>query len=151
MDRKKGLKIIALMAVLAMIVSGYLVYLHYKPEASSFCDISATLNCDVVNKSIYSELFGLPVSGLGLLVFLGIFILALIGIKDKKFDLFGVKVNSDLIVKGLLFISIWNLLFALYLVYIEAFVLYTYCIMCILLDVLIIIILIYAILLNKKR
>lgn len=47
-------------------LGAYLSYTHlrllYDKTYDSVCDISATLNCDVVNTSDYSELFGLPIA-----------------------------------------------------------------------------------------
>ena len=49
-------------------IMGYLTYIHYA-NARSFCDISEKVSCDIVTTSIYSEIFGVPVSVLGLLYF----------------------------------------------------------------------------------
>lgn len=46
--------------------------------SSSICDISATINCDVVNTSAWSEAFGLPVTLLGMGGFAGLAIAALL-------------------------------------------------------------------------
>lgn len=47
-------------------LGAYLTYTHLRllndKTYESVCDISATLNCDVVNTSDYSELFGLPIA-----------------------------------------------------------------------------------------
>ena len=56
-------------ALLGLVIMSYLTYIHYA-NTSSFCDISKEVSCDVVTTSLYSEVFGLPVSVLGLGYFL---------------------------------------------------------------------------------
>ena len=62
---------IVALSVLGMIMMSYLVYLHYapSPEGGSFCDISEEFSCDTVNKSAYSEIFGIPMSVFGVFYF----------------------------------------------------------------------------------
>ena len=50
-----------LSALGALGISIYLGVQHGSTEASA-CNISSTINCDVVNRSEYSELFGIPIS-----------------------------------------------------------------------------------------
>jgi uncharacterized membrane protein len=52
---------------------GYLLVLHYI-DTPSICNINETFNCEVANKSVYSEFFGVPLSTIGI----GYFILVLI-------------------------------------------------------------------------
>ncbi len=55
----------------------YLVWAHYAPtpEGGSFCDIGEGLSCDIVNKSAYSEVFGVPLSAIGVGYFAVVFAL----------------------------------------------------------------------------
>ncbi|MBL8619596.1 MAG: thioredoxin domain-containing protein [Deltaproteobacteria bacterium] len=46
-------------------VSLYLGRQHHPSAGSSFCSVDDVFNCDVVNRSEYSELFGLPIAFLG--------------------------------------------------------------------------------------
>lgn len=107
--------------------AAYLLYVHYAPSASSICNISDTLNCDIVNKSIYSKLFGIPVSLLGLLAYGGLFI----------FSVRGLSKNQDKWVPWAFLFASFCLAFALYLTGIEAFVLKAYCVFCLAQQVLI--------------
>ena len=130
-----------IIAILAIIISVILVNAHYKEETSEFCVFGDNFDCDIVNKSPYSTIDGIthflntdlgipfpdlyipiPVSIISILVFATIFALSF---KPKP-----------RILKTLMILSI---LFALYLIYIEAFILLAYCIYCIILDLLIVI------------
>ena len=151
MDKKKGLKIIIVCSILAMIVFSYLLYLHYKPTESKFCNFGEGFNCDIVNKSIYSEIAGIPVALLGALTFIVVLILSIPSLKDykRKFSN-NFILNSGSMIRIIFWISVASFLFALYLVYIEAFVLYSFCIFCLIGDILIIITLITSYLLMQK-
>ena len=109
---------IALLSVAGAVVSSISLYHHYGASKSSFCDFGANFNCDMVNRSIYSVVFGIPVAligifGYGVLLFLA--------------TLYRAKTETPLI---LLFASLTGLGFALYLTYVEAFVLAVWCILC---------------------
>ena len=67
---------IAILAVIGLAIMSYLTYIHYA-NVKSFCDISAEVSCDVVTTSIYSEIFGIPVSVLGLLYFAVVLVVSL--------------------------------------------------------------------------
>ena len=58
-------KVIIVLSLLGLVIMTYLTYIHFA-KAKSFCDLSETVSCDVVTTSIYSEIFGIPVSILGL-------------------------------------------------------------------------------------
>ncbi len=151
MNKKRGLKIILVCSILAIFVFSYLLYIHYKPTESKFCNFGEGFNCDIVNKSIYSEIAGIPVSLLGALTFLGILILSILSLNNynKKVSYYFV-LNSELMIRIIFWVSVASLLFALYLVYIEAFVLYSFCIFCLIGDILIIITLTTSYLLMQK-
>lgn len=152
MDKKRGLKIISVVSILAIIVFSYLLYIHYKPSESKFCNFGEGFNCDIVNKSIYSEIFGIPVSLLGALTFLAVFILSRLSLQNyKKKVSYYFIFDSKFMIETIFWVSAASLLFALYLVYIEAFVLYSFCIFCLIGDILIIITLIVSYILMKEE
>jgi len=152
MDKKRGLKIILVCSVLAILIFAYLLYIHYKPAGSKFCNFGEGFNCDIVNKSIYSEIAGIPVSLLGVLTFIGVLILSILSLNNyKKKVSYYFVVNYEFMIKTIFWISAAGLLFALYLVYIEAFVLYSFCIFCLIGDILIITTLITSYLLMQKK
>jgi uncharacterized membrane protein len=118
----KQLSIIRWLSVLGLMVCVYLIYLHYKPNEHAFCNINDYFNCDIVNKSEYSVLFGIPVSILGALAYVAIFATTTALIRQKL----------PRIALGLLalFCAI-SLAFALYLSAMEFFILYAVCIFCV--------------------
>ncbi len=71
-SRNSALRIcIIALSLAGMLTMAYLVYLHYAPtpEGGSFCNLGEAFSCDVVNKSAYSEVLGIPVAVLGVLYF----------------------------------------------------------------------------------
>lgn len=84
----------------------------------SFCDIGQSFNCDLVNRSPYSMFHGIPVALLGIFGYLLVLLLATV---------YREKAETPFILAG---IMLAGLGFALYLTYIEAFVLHAWCILC---------------------
>ena len=109
---------IALLALAGTAVSGVSLHHHYGSSATSYCDFGANFNCDIVNRSIYSTAFGIPDALIGILGYAALLALA---------TFYRKKAETPVIV---LIGSIVGLGFALYLTYIEAFVLDTWCILC---------------------
>lgn len=73
MDSKNSIlrALIIIAALVGVGIMSYLLYMHYAPtpEGGSFCDIAEGFSCDVVNKSAYSEVLGIPMSAFGILYF----------------------------------------------------------------------------------
>jgi vitamin-K-epoxide reductase (warfarin-sensitive) len=109
---------IALAAVAGLAVSSLSLVDHYGREQTSYCDLSASLNCDIVNRSIYSSVMGIPVALIGILGYLGLLSLATVYRSQAE--------TPVMLLTG----SVAGLGFALYLTYIEKFVLATWCILC---------------------
>ena len=64
--QKKIYTAMLLLSLSAMLVTAVLIFIHFQPsETGSFCNINDYWNCDRVNKSIFAEIFGIPVSFLG--------------------------------------------------------------------------------------
>ncbi len=154
MNSKKRFRWIRIITVIAILVSSFLVYQHYKTTPSRFCKFGESFDCGIVNKSPYSTIDGIlyflhfdlgfssvplfeleiPVSAIGILIFL--LIIAMSYKIEKNRPFLGLKPKKQIkIMKSLMALSI---VFALYLVYIEAFVLLFYCIYCLVLDALIV-------------
>lgn len=119
----------------------YLTYLHYAKNHSTVCSIKSSFNCDIVNKSSYSEFLGIPVATLGILSSLILIFLVykILKRKDTRFRGYA------------LYLSLINILFSSYLIRIELFVLKTFCIFCLAADFLIFIFSIFVISLNKEN
>ena len=109
---------IALLSCTGIIVSSVSLYHHYSTSRTSYCDFGNTFNCDIVNRSIYSTVLGIPVALIGVCGYLFLLMLSTI---------FRTRRN---IPKVLLLTSFIGLSFALYLTYIEAYVLAVWCILC---------------------
>ena len=109
---------IAILSVAGMIVSSISLERHYAKSATSYCEFGEKFNCDIVNRSEYSSVMGIPVS--------------LIGVAG-----YGLLLTLSTLCRSrpetltrLLMAAAAGLVFALYLTYIEAYVLTTWCIVC---------------------
>lgn len=142
MSTRDIVKWIILLAVIGVGVSLY-SFLHNQGFASGeFCKINAAFDCDVVNKGPYSTVFGIPVSLIGVI---GYGFIALAGflkwrnLEDRSLTVF------------LLFSTIGGFLFSLYLSGIEAFVLDTWCLVCLTSQALVILLMIAAATLYRSK
>ena len=68
--------VIAILSFAGMIVSAVSLQRHYAKSASEFCDFSQKFNCDIVNRSEYSEVQGIPVAAIGVLGYATLFFLS---------------------------------------------------------------------------
>ena len=109
---------IAVLALTGAIVSGVSLERHYAKSATSYCDFGEKFNCDIVNRSEYSEVMGIPVAGIGVVGYGVLFALS---------TLYQARAKTPL---RLLVAAIAGLAFALYLTYVEGYVLTTWCILC---------------------
>ena len=137
-------KALAILALIAMIDAAYLTFLHFAPSGSSFCDIGPGFSCGIVNKSEFSEVLGVPVASLGFLTFLIIFILSTKIARGRK------ESQKVKYAKWILFLLSISAIFSVYLIYVQAVFLLSFCILCLFLDLIIFTSLIIAIILNKS-
>ncbi|MDA0207820.1 MAG: vitamin K epoxide reductase family protein [bacterium] len=115
------LTLIILGSLLGLIASIYLSFIAAGTVDTAFCSIGETFDCGAVNSSKYARLFGFPNSWLGILAYTFLLISALINHKNVRIWLMNLSIFGVVIM----------LLFGLYLTYIEAFVLYAWCIFCV--------------------
>jgi vitamin-K-epoxide reductase (warfarin-sensitive) len=109
---------IAVLAGAGIVVSAVSLQRHYAKSATAFCDFGQRFDCDIVNRSEYSSVMGIPVAGIGIVGY-GV-LLALATVYRS-----GAETPWRLLVAALL-----GLGFALRLTYIEGYVLDTWCVLC---------------------
>ncbi len=109
---------IAVLALAGIVVSSVSLRNHYATSATTYCDVGENFNCDIVNRSAYSVVLGIPVALIGIIGYV-----ALLGLST----LYRAKAETPTM---LLIASVAGLGFALYLTYIEGFVLGVWCILC---------------------
>ena len=112
------MSVVAILAVCGIIVSSTSLQHHYATSKTAYCDIGETFNCDIVNRSAYSSILGIPVALIGMLGYATLAGLATVYRErsETPLTLFGGAAAG--------------LAFALYLTYIEGHVLGVWCILC---------------------
>ena len=103
--------------LLGGILSAVSLHNHYSASPTDYCDLNTTFNCDFVNRSTYARFLGVPVALVGLLGYLLLFALSL---------------PTSRLIAGFRFVaSLIGLAFALYLAYVETYILAAWCLLCI--------------------
>ena len=110
--------LIAVLSLAGVIDSAIALQRHYAKSDTRFCDISQKFSCDIVNRSEYSTLAGIPVAGIGVAGYAVLFVLS---------TFWRSRVDTPV---RLLATAFAGLAFALYLTYVEAYQLTTWCILC---------------------
>src|SRR3989338_3322792 len=132
--------IFIILSLIGIFVSIYLVYEHYAPvTAGSGCDFSENISCTLVNNSIYSEIFNVPVSLFGVIWFVVLILMSWLAF--SKPDKYALPILT------------WNLiglLSVIYLIIIE-FILGAICPYCTVVHIIIIISLITSFVVVKKQ
>jgi len=116
--KQRLMSVVAILAVLGIVVSSVSLQHHFGTSETKYCEFGQAFNCDIVNRSEYSSILGIPVALIGMLGY-G----ALVGLATVYRE----KREAPLL---LLIGALAGLGFALYLTYIEARVLGVWCIMC---------------------
>jgi len=110
--------VIAILAIAGVAVSAVSLERHYAKSATAFCELGEKFNCDIVNRSEWSRVMGIPVAGIGIVGYGVLLILATV---------YRSRAQTPL---RLLVLAFAGLAFALYLTYVEGYVLETWCILC---------------------
>jgi vitamin-K-epoxide reductase (warfarin-sensitive) len=112
------MNVVAILAVCGIAVSSVSLQHHFATSKTAYCDIGEAFNCDIVNRSEYSSILGIPVALIGMLGYGALAGLATVYRKRRETPalLFGAAAAG--------------LAFALYLTYVEARVLGVWCILC---------------------
>ena len=112
------MSVVAILAVCGIVVSSVSLQHHYAKSKTEYCDIGESFNCDIVNRSEYSSILGIPVALIGMLGYAALTGLATLYRERRD--------TPALLLGG----ALAGLAFALYLTYIEGRVLGVWCILC---------------------
>ncbi|MGA2235541.1 MAG: vitamin K epoxide reductase family protein [Terriglobales bacterium] len=115
---RRLMSLVAILAVCGIAVSSVSLQHHYATSKTAYCDIGETFNCDIVNRSQYSSVFGIPVALIGMLGYAALVGLATVYRERRE--------TPVMLFSG----AAVGLAFALYLTYIEGHVLGVWCILC---------------------
>jgi vitamin-K-epoxide reductase (warfarin-sensitive) len=110
--------LIAVLSLAGIADSAISLERHYAKTATTYCDFSQKFSCDIVNRSEYSEIAGIPVAGIGVAGYAALFVLSTFLRSRSETPLW------------IFAASLVGLAFALYLAYVEAYQLMTWCILC---------------------
>jgi dihydroorotate dehydrogenase subfamily 2 len=115
---KKGYFVTFLiLSLLGLLDSIFLTWEHYA-LASVGCPVTPTINCLAVTTSIYSEIFGIPLALFGIVYYSSLITFLFLSRKQKMFLHFYIL------------LSIFGILFSVYLVFIQSLLIKMYCIYC---------------------
>ena len=138
MNRRRAIAILALLGVLDSV---YLLLAKLGFIGGLSCTISH--GCDMVNSSSYSEFLGIPVSAIGVAGYLGLFVLAVVGIQPRWLD----DPWPDRLLSLLAGVAV---AFTLFLTYAEVFVLNAICQWCVVSQLLILAIFVLSLIGTSK-
>jgi vitamin-K-epoxide reductase (warfarin-sensitive) len=109
---------IAVLAVAGVALSALSLQRHYAKSATAFCEVGETFSCDIVNRSEYSTVMGIPVAGIGIVGY---------GVLLALATVYRSRAETPMRLLGA---AVAGLAFASYLTYVEGYVLQTWCILC---------------------
>ena len=114
--KRRGLRfVIGALAVVGLLISGYLTWVHYAGVAP-VC-VGGSGGCETVQTSSYATILGVPVAALGLVGYSGLLLSALLR-------------GEAGVYLGLL-VALVGTLFSAYLTYLELFVIHAICEWCV--------------------
>ncbi len=119
--RKWSEFVIPVLALLGIGISGYLTYTKLSNTTAVCLGLG---ECETVQNSPYSEIFGIPIALLGLLAYAMILFLWWWGRSPER-------ANSDLVPVGIFGISLFGFLYSAYLTYLELFIIEAICPWCV--------------------
>lgn len=138
---RKNLKLIVIFSIIGIILSLYLTYQHFKEGKDAFCQALGG-GCDIVNKSLYSELGGLltlfginidfpfPVAIVGLLGFIFNLVIAMLLRKGVSITNLDSRLTPKFLLKLLFAANLFGLIFSIFVTYVEYGILGVPCYYC---------------------
>ena len=118
MTQQRLMSVVTILAVGGIVVSSISLQHHFATSKTAYCEIGENFNCDIVNRSEYSSILGIPVALIGMLGYGALTWLATVYRRRQETPAM------------LLGAAGAGLAFALYLTYIEGHVLGVWCILC---------------------
>jgi uncharacterized membrane protein len=107
---------IVVLALAGLAISAVSLVNHYQTSDTEYCSWGESFDCDLVNRSVYSKVFDIPVALIGAVGYAALIVLAVL----RR------AVTSALLLAG----ALVGLGFSLYLTYVEARILFVWCILC---------------------
>lgn len=109
---------LAVLGLAGIAVMAYLTKVHYATDGgSSLCNFGAGFSCETVNKSLYAEVLGFPLSLMGMAYFAAVSVLAWL----RPFPLYR---------RAIQMFTIFSLVFGLQLTFIEVYEIGSICVFC---------------------
>lgn len=118
MSRSWILILIAVLAVVGLVLSSLSLVAHYKKSPTEYCDLGENFNCDLVNRSPWSEVAHVPVAGIGVAGYMLLLVMSWMAARRPQAAVL------------MLMAALGGLAFAAYLTYIEAYKLEVWCVLC---------------------
>jgi len=118
MRRSWLLILISVLALTGLVLSSLSLVNHYKKSPTEYCDLVENFNCDIVNRSPWSEVAHVPVAAIGMAGYIFLFVMSWMAARRQQAAVL------------MLIAALGGLAFALYLTYIEAYKLEAWCILC---------------------
>ena len=115
----KTAKIALIFIFIGIVDAFYLTLKHFQGVSGENCPVTGG-GCHIVTSSRYAEIFGIPVALIGFLYYVVLFGLVMYFLKTRQSKL----------LRWAFYLILIGFLFSLYLVYVQAFILYAYCIYC---------------------
>jgi len=111
--------VLILLSMLGITDASYLSYSYFSgiPVKCSFFS-----GCEIVTASKYSEIFGIPISLIGLLYYILLFVIIVWATRKEEISISGIK--------NVFLLSFFGFLFSAYLLYLQVFIIQTLCIFC---------------------
>ena len=117
--------ILLILESLGVAVGVYLTRLHYLSEGGAVCDIEGTaFQCSEVANGPFSEILGVPIAYLGILTYVICMVLTINGLTPDK-SRFHKHISGYMF-----FISLWCLLYSVFLAFVSFLVLDVFCLFC---------------------
>lgn len=118
MRRRQAL---ALLAVVGILIASYLTLYKVGVIGVLSCSVGS---CETVNTSKWSVLLGVPIAAWGLVAYVTLLVLALVGGTEAREE-------SVTIARLLVALAGWSVLFSAWLTYLELFVIHAICMWCV--------------------